>query len=64
MTPILREPKLRVLGGKLTIRGLVFEHEEHDDGSMFETAPIVVLNTAEMTAATKTVTYKYEGELK
>ena len=60
----IREPKVRIIGGKLTIRGLVYGHEEHDDGSMFETAPIVVLNTAEMTAATKTVTYKYEGELK
>ena len=60
----IKDPKVRIIGGKLTIRGLVFGHEEHDDGSMFETAPLVVLNTAEMTAATKTVTYKLEGELK
>jgi hypothetical protein len=63
--PTIREPSIRVIGGKVTIRGIVFGHDEHEDGDLFETPPIVVLNTAEMTASLKSgASYKLEGELK
>lgn len=65
MSAIIREPKIRVIGGKVTIRGVVYGHDEHEDGDNFETPPIVILNTAEMTASLKSgTTYKIEGELK
>jgi hypothetical protein len=64
VTPILTEAKLRVIGGNLTIRGRVTGHDEHEDGSMFETAPIQVLDLGARTAKTKSVTYTIEGEIK
>jgi hypothetical protein len=64
MTPTLRDATVRVIRGKVTLRGLVSGHDEHEDGDQFETPPLTILNLAEMTAATKTVTYKIEGEIK
>lgn len=65
MSALIKEPKVRVIGGKLTIRGLVFGHDEHEDGDNFETPPIVELNTVKQTATLKSgTTYTWEGELK
>jgi len=64
LTPIITEPKLRVLGGKVTVRGIVTGHEEHEDGSMFETPPLVLLDLSAREAKTKATTYKIDGELK
>ncbi len=60
---VLKNPSLRLVAGKITLRGNVYGHPESEDGTFFETPPLIAMDLANHTASTKGLVYHYEGDL-